>query len=74
MALSFAPWLAIETRGEFGLVYGYKFKAGELGSRPVARLQLKYDVLRVKALTIGAVASVDSDRDAFVGIGLSYKW
>lgn len=68
------PWLAIEARGEISGAYGYKFKSGELGSRPVARLQVKYDLLRVKALTVGAVASVDSDRDAFAGIGVSYKF
>ena len=68
------PWLAVETRGEASILYGYKFKTGELGAKPVGRLQIKYDVLRVKALTLGAVASIDSDRDGFVGIGMSYKW
>lgn len=68
------PWLAVETRGEAGIMYGYKFKSSELGAKPIGRFQVKYDVLRIKALTVGATASLDTDRDGFVGLGVSYKW
>lgn len=67
------PWLAVERRGEVRLSYGYKFAPG-VGSQPVARLQANYDVLRVKALTLGVTGSVDSDRATFVGVGVAYKF
>lgn len=68
------PWLAVETRGEASIAYGYKLRTTTRVSEPVARLQIGYDVLRAKALTLGVVASVDSDRDAFAGVRLSYRW
>lgn len=80
------PWLAVETRGDIRLSYGYKYRAGVPlmagqsaiitgGSlNTVGRLQLTYDALRIKAFTVGIVATVDTDRDAFAGVGLSYKW
>lgn len=68
------PWLAIENRGEASVIYGYKFRAGDFVPKPVGRLQVKYDAVRVKALTVGVTASVDSDRDAFAGVSVSYKW
>lgn len=68
------PWFAIETRGVATVAYGYKFDARKHTTQPVARLQVGYDVVRVKALTAGVVATLDSDRDAFVGVGISYRW
>ncbi len=68
------PVFAIETRGEITTAYGYKIRSGDLVPRQTARLQIKYDVVRVKAFTIGAIATLDNDRDTFVGIGVSYKW
>lgn len=66
------PWLAIETRGEARIAYGYKYSEGT--TRTVARLQAGYDVLRIKALTVGVTGTIDSDRDAFIGLGVSYRW
>ena len=68
------PWLAIETRGEIKLAHGYKWKSSMPVAERVTRLQVNYDVLRVKALTIGATGTLDTDRDAFIGVGVSYKW
>lgn len=68
------PWFAVETRGEAKVAYGYKYNHSVGVPAPVARLQLSYDAIRIKALTAGITATVDSDRDSFVGIGLSYKW
>lgn len=68
------PVFAIEARGEITTAYGYKLRIGDIAPKPVVRLQAKYDVVRVKALTAGVVATLDSDRDAFVGLGISYKW
>lgn len=68
------PWLAWEPRGEARVAYGYKFDPRRHDIKPVARLQIGYDVVRVKALTVGVTATLDSDRDAFVGLGVSYRW
>lgn len=66
------PWFAIETRGEVRLAVGYKLKDGR--AEQVVRLGAGYDVIRVKALTAGIVGSVDSDGDAFVGVGVAYRF
>lgn len=68
------PWLAIETRGEVKLAYGYKYTPSLHQTLPVGRLQVSYDVLRVKALTLGVTASADTDSTAFVGVAVSYKF
>lgn len=68
------PWLAVEARGEVKLAYGYKHNANTGASGPVVRLQVGYDVVRIKALTVGVLATVDSDRDAFAGVALTYRW
>lgn len=68
------PWFAWEPRGEARVAYGYKFDARQHTAKPVARLQVGYDAIRVKALTVGVLATLDSDRDAFVGVGVAYRW
>ncbi len=68
------PWLAIETRGEAKVAYGYKYRHTLGIAAPVVRLQVSYDVIRVKALTAGIIGTFDTDRDTFVGVGISYKW
>ena len=66
------PWLAIEARGEVKLHYGYKLRDG-IPSQ-VVRLGIGYEVVRVKAFTAGVTATVDSDGDAFAGVGITYRW
>lgn len=70
------PWLALESRGEASLSVGYKYSSRyTYGTvQPVARLSVRQDFLQVKALHLGVVGTVDSDRDAYIGVGLSYKW
>lgn len=68
------PWFAVETRGELKLAYGYKYNHVMHDSAPVARLQVGYDVVRIKAFTVGVTATVDSDSTAFAGVGLTYRW
>jgi hypothetical protein len=68
------PWLAAERRGEVSLSYGYKFRSATSQTEPVARLQFGYDAVRIKAITVGVRATVDSDRDAFVGLSVSIKF
>lgn len=67
------PWLAVEARGEARLHYGYK-NAGLYGVSQVVRAQVSYEVVRVKALTLGVTATLDSDGDAFAGVGVTYRW
>lgn len=68
------PWVALEHRGEVRLSGGYKFSQNYVTPKPVARLSVSYEAVRIKALTVGVVAQVDSDGDAFAGVGLAYRW
>jgi hypothetical protein len=68
------PWFAIETRGMVGIAHGFKFKSALPAAERDTRLQIGYDVARVKALTVGITGTVDTDRDAFVGVGVKYQW
>lgn len=70
------PWFKPESQGEASLSVGYKYSSRYLvGSvQPVARLQLRQDFLQVKAIHFGVVASVDSDRDAYIGVGIRIPW
>ncbi|MCK7495203.1 MAG: hypothetical protein MZW92_31980 [Comamonadaceae bacterium] len=63
-------WLAMETRRELGLAYGLKTDADE----PVWRLRGRVDMARIKAARFGVDASVDSDGDAFAGVGVAVRW
>ena len=64
------PWLRPEARGEVGAWYGVK--SGAIA--PVGRLQASYDVLQVKAAHVGVMGSVDTDGDAFAGVGIRVRW
>lgn len=68
------PWLAIENRGEIKMLYGMKYQSFDHATHQVGRLQFGYDAVRVKALTVGITGTLDTDRDAFLGVGVSYKW
>ncbi len=68
------PWLAVESRGEARLDYGYKITRGEPVPRPVSRLSVTHNFIQVKALHVGVNAALDSDGSTFIGIGLSYRW
>lgn len=68
------PWLAIEARGAATLAAGYRFDRGSALPKQIVRLGVGYDVVRVKALTLGAVATLDSDGQTFVGAGVTYRW
>ena len=62
------PWIAVNTKSEVGLYYGYR------GGEQVVRLQGKQELLQVKALHLGAIATADSDGETFVGAGLWARW
>ncbi|MFQ6333189.1 hypothetical protein [Methylophilus sp. 3sh_L] len=68
------PWLAVDTRGGIGLYTGFK------NGQQVARLQVQQDVLQIKQLHVGAIASVDQplsgagQQDYFIGVGAEYRW
>ena len=67
------PWFAIEARGMAQLAVGYRFDRDGL-PRQIVRLGAGYDLVRVKALTIGAVGTVDSDGQTFIGAAVTYRW
>ena len=62
------PWIAVETKSDVGLYYG--FKRGVT----VLRGAFNYEVLEVKALHFGVTASVDNDGELFAGVGVKYKF
>ncbi len=63
------PWIAIEKQGEIRLDYGYK-----RDFQRVARLSFREDVIQLKAVHFGLLASLDSDGAIFAGVGLGYRW
>lgn len=68
------PWIAVSTKTEIGAFYGVK---GVKNGEPVFRLQAQQELLRVKAMHLGAIASADFARgevDTYVGVGLWARW
>lgn len=68
------PWLAFEPRGSIGMAYGAKYQSFDHGTHVVGRLRAEYELVRVKALKIGIEGTLDTDRDAFIGIGVKYQF
>jgi hypothetical protein len=68
------PLLAVESRGEARFSYGYKLTRDSPVPTPVGRLSLTQDFVQIKALHIGVTAALDTDRSAFIGLGLAYRW
>jgi hypothetical protein len=62
------PWLAVSTKSQVGLFYG--LKRGD----PVIRLQGQQELLQIKAVRIGATATLDGDGETFVGVGAWARW
>jgi len=67
------PWIATSSRGHVALDAGLKTRGLNIGE-PVVRLSVRQEVLQVKALHLGVAASIDTQGDAFVGAGVSYRW
>lgn len=63
------PWLATEQTGEIRIDYGYKN-----GLVKVGRLSLAEDLLQVKALHAGVLASLDTNGAWFAGVGVGWRW
>lgn len=68
------PWIALEHRGEVRMSYGYRYSAQTHQLTNVGRLAVTYDAIRVKALTGGVTAQIDTDGQAFVGVGIAYRF
>lgn len=65
------PWIGVSTKTEVGVFYGYK------NGEPAFRVQAQQELLRVKALHVGAVASADLVRDqvdTYIGVGAWARW
>lgn len=62
------PWAAVATKTQVGMFYGYR------GDEPVVRLQAQQELLQIKAVRLGATATLDSDGEAFVGVGAWARW
>lgn len=64
-------WIAVSTKTEIGAFYGVK------NGEPAFRVQAQQELLRVKALHVGAVASADvvrGDVETYVGVGVWARW
>lgn len=65
------PWIGVSTKTEVGAFYGIK------NGQPAFRVQAQQELLRVKALHLGAVASADmvgGDVDTYIGVGVWARW
>lgn len=65
------PWVTLNTKSEVGIFYG--IKSGD----PVLRLQGRQELLQVKAVHLGAVASADmggGKTETFIGVGAWARW
>lgn len=62
------PWLAPETRGEMGVSYGLRDGA------PMGRLSLRQNLVQIKSVRLGAVATLDQDGRWYAGVGAFYRW
>lgn len=63
------PWLAIEQRGQLWAGYGLK-----LNGERAWRILMREDLLQLKALHLGAHASIDTGGQWFAGVGVGYRW
>ena len=68
------PWLSVDNHGEAGVAYGIR------NGQPTVRLEVRQNLIDVKAVKIGLQASVDQPMAGigatsyFVGVGLAYRW
>lgn len=68
------PWLAWGRRGAIGMYAGIK------NGMPTVRLQIRHDLIQIKAIHFGAIAAIDQPisgpmtMDYFAGVGAEYRW
>lgn len=65
------PWIAVSTKTRLGVYYGLKNGAQAI------RIQGQQDFLRIKAVRVSAIGSVDligGETQTFIGIGLGAEW
>jgi len=65
------PWISMNHKSEIGAYVGYKL--GE----PAIRIEGRQELLQVKEVHMGAIASADMTRagtDGFIGIGAWARW
>ena len=62
------PWLDTKNHGEISLSRGVR--SGDF----VYRLSANAQVLKIKAVALGVVGSLDSDGQWYAGFGVSYRW
>lgn len=62
------PWFDFRTKGNAGVYYGIK------DGNAVLRGVVNQEAFRIKRITAGAHATLDSDGEYFIGIGAQYKW
>lgn len=70
------PWLAIKNTGEIRIDYGYRnsMNTTQPGGIYLARMTFREDLLQIKMFYAGVNASLDSDGQHFIGVGVGYRW
>lgn len=62
------PWVALTRRGEAGIAYGIK------DGMQTTRIYVQQDLINIKAVSLGAAATLDQDGEWFVGFKAGYRW
>lgn len=62
------PLFALTARGEAGIAYGLR------DGVPMGRLYVMQDVAQIKAVRLGALATLDQDGRYFIGVRAGYRW
>lgn len=65
-----APVFGKSLHGELGVYYGYKTSV----DTPVVRGIIRQDLVRSKDFYAGGLATLDSDGEAYAGVGARYSW
>lgn len=65
-----APVFGLSLHGEVGVYYGYKTTT----DAPVVRGFLRQDLVRSKDFYAGGLVTLDSDGEAYAGVGARYSW
>jgi hypothetical protein len=62
------PWFATSLRGEVGLAYGLR------NGKTIGRVYAQQDIAQIKAVHVGAMATLDTDGQWFAGVRAGYRW
>lgn len=62
------PWLTRDPRGELGISYGLR------DGLPMGRVSLRQNLIQIKAVHVGGLATLDQDGRWYMGAGAWWRW